>query len=56
MFLSLSGIKRGKFISVYNSIVCSVCKTAYLEVQSYGVSDTKLRSHLSNNIYLSHNF
>ena len=56
-FLSSSGIRDGIFISVYNFTAqkrASFGNQSILNFRVVAVRGTKLRSHLSKNIYLSH--
>ena len=58
--LSHSGTRGGYIytcLQLYSSIECLDWKTAYFEkFRVMAERDTKLRSQLSKNIYLSHNF
>ena len=53
-FLSSSGIRDGISKSVYKC--ASFGNHSILNVRVVAVRDTELRSHLSRNIYLSHDF
>ena len=57
MFLSSSGVRGGKFISVYN-VTAQYCASfenqRILNFRVMAVRGMKLRSRLSRNIHLSH--